>query len=139
MTMLHSIERIVYMHAQFCKDNILRMADASFVMLSGMCCRGHLSQGRALMAPYLPRNGASGSPYSEGGALYALGLIHANHGQDIRNFLLESLRGTQNEVIACETYVPRLVVAYSLSHDPAQKGRLMISYNVPSRPYCMMG
>lgn len=50
------------------------------------------------MAPYLPRNGASGSPYSEGGALYALGLIHANHGQDIRDFLLESLRGTQNEV-----------------------------------------
>ena len=41
-------------------------------------------QGRALMAPYLPRNGVSGSPYSEGGALYALGLIHANHGQAIR-------------------------------------------------------
>ena len=36
------------------------------------------------MAPYLPRNGVSGSPYSEGGALYALGLIHANHGQAIR-------------------------------------------------------
>ena len=50
------------------------------------------------MAPYLPRDGASGSPYSEGGALYALGLIHANHGQDIRGFLLECLRGTQNEV-----------------------------------------
>lgn len=50
------------------------------------------------MAPYLPRDGGSGSPYSEGGALYALGLIHANHGQDIRDFLLESLRGTQNEV-----------------------------------------
>lgn len=64
----------------------------------GVIHRGHLSQGRALMAPYLPRNGASGSPYSEGGALYALGLIHANHGQDIRDFLLESLRGTQNEV-----------------------------------------
>lgn len=61
-------------------------------------CRGHLSQGKALMAPYLPRDGGSGSPYSEGGALYALGLIHANHGQDIRDFLLESLRGTQNEV-----------------------------------------
>ena len=72
------------------------------------CCRGHLSQGRALMAPYLPRNGASGSPYSEGGALYALGLIHANHGQDIRDFLLESLRGTQNEVGCCQT-VPGLL------------------------------
>lgn len=41
-------------------------------------------QGRALMAPYLPRDGASSSPYSEGGALYALGLIHANNGTGIR-------------------------------------------------------
>jgi len=51
------------------------------------------------MAPYLPRDGAAGgSPYSEGGALFALGLIHANHGQDIRQFLLDSLRNTGNEV-----------------------------------------
>lgn len=55
-------------------------------------------QGRALMAPYLPRNGASTSPYSEGGALYALGLIHASHGQDIREFLLESLRNANDPV-----------------------------------------
>lgn len=79
-------------------------------VLRCLCCggRGHLSQGRALMAPYLPRDGASGSPYSEGGALYALGLIHANHGQDIRGFLLESLRGTQNEVrrLLCWHFVP---------------------------------
>jgi hypothetical protein len=43
------------------------------------------SQGQALMAPYLPRDGGSGgSPYSEGGALYALGLIHTNNGNSIR-------------------------------------------------------
>ena len=41
-------------------------------------------QSRALMAPYLPRDGVSTSPYSEGGALYAMGLIHANHGQAVR-------------------------------------------------------
>ena len=52
------------------------------------------------MAPYLPRNGASGSPYSEGGALYALGLTYAVHGADIQAFLLESLRDTANEVRA---------------------------------------
>lgn len=53
------------------------------------------------MAPYLPQNGGTGggSPYSEGGALYALGLIHANHGEGIKQFLLESLRNTSNEVI----------------------------------------
>ncbi|KAK9804632.1 hypothetical protein WJX73_001394 [Symbiochloris irregularis] len=65
---------------------------------AGVIHRGHLSQGRALMAPYLPRNGSSGSPYSEGGALYALGLIHANHGQPITEFLLQMLRSTSNEV-----------------------------------------
>ena len=53
------------------------------------------------MAPYLPRNGSSGSPFSEGGALYALGLIHANHGQPITSFLLSSLRNTSSEVGPC--------------------------------------
>eukprot|EP00271_Cylindrocystis_brebissonii_P005015 TRINITY_DN16971_c0_g1_i1.p1 TRINITY_DN16971_c0_g1~~TRINITY_DN16971_c0_g1_i1.p1 ORF type:complete len:1168 (-),score=279.75 TRINITY_DN16971_c0_g1_i1:370-3873(-) len=66
----------------------------------GVIHRGHLQQGRSLMAPYLPQNGGgSGSPFSEGGALYALGLIHANHGEGIQHFLLESLRNTSNEVI----------------------------------------
>ncbi|KAL6843181.1 hypothetical protein ACP4OV_026894 [Aristida adscensionis] len=67
----------------------------------GVIHRGHLQQGRALMAPYLPQNGAvgGGSPYSEGGALYALGLIHANHGEGIKQFLRESLRNTSSEVV----------------------------------------
>ncbi|TYJ19833.1 hypothetical protein E1A91_A09G218900v1 [Gossypium mustelinum] len=67
----------------------------------GVIHRGHLQQGRSLMAPYLPQGGAGGggSPYSEGGALYALGLIHANHGEGIKQFLRESLRGTNVEVI----------------------------------------
>ena len=53
------------------------------------------------MAPYLPQSGAvgGGSPYSEGGALYALGLIHANHGEGIKQFLRESLRNTNAEVL----------------------------------------
>lgn len=52
------------------------------------------------MAPYLPQGGAGGggSPYSEGGALYALGLIHANHGEGIKQFLRDSLRSTNVEV-----------------------------------------
>jgi 26S proteasome regulatory subunit N2 len=67
----------------------------------GVIHRGHLQQGRALMAPYLPQSGAvgGGSPYSEGGALYALGLIHANHGEGIKQFLRESLRNSSAEVI----------------------------------------
>jgi 26S proteasome regulatory subunit N2 len=67
----------------------------------GVIHRGHLQQGRSLMAPYLPQNGATGggSPFSEGGALYALGLIHANHGEGIKQFLRESLRSANLEVI----------------------------------------
>ncbi|CAN1334585.1 26S proteasome non-ATPase regulatory subunit 1 homolog A [Linum perenne] len=65
----------------------------------GVIHRGHLQQGRSLMAPYLPQGGAGGggSPYSEGGALYALGLIHANHGEGIKQFLRDSVRSTNVE------------------------------------------
>ncbi|XP_073132108.1 26S proteasome non-ATPase regulatory subunit 1 homolog A-like [Henckelia pumila] len=68
----------------------------------GVIHRGHLQQGRSLMAPYLPQGGTGGgggSPYSEGGALYALGLIHANHGEGIKQFLRDSLGSTNIEVI----------------------------------------
>lgn len=65
----------------------------------GVIHKGHLEQGQSLMAPYLPRDGASGSPFSEGGALYALGLIHTGHGSSIRRFLLDSLRSASNETI----------------------------------------
>ncbi|KAJ0941659.1 putative armadillo-like helical protein [Helianthus annuus] len=66
----------------------------------GVIHRGHLQQGRSLMAPYLPQSGSGGgSPYSEGGALYALGLIHANHGEGIKQFLRDSLRSTNVEVV----------------------------------------
>ncbi|KZV30653.1 26S proteasome non-ATPase regulatory subunit 1A [Dorcoceras hygrometricum] len=68
----------------------------------GVIHRGHLQQGRSLMAPYLPQGGTGGgggSPYSEGGALYALGLIHANHGEGIKQFLRESLQNSNVEVI----------------------------------------
>ncbi|KAF2288874.1 hypothetical protein GH714_022515 [Hevea brasiliensis] len=65
----------------------------------GVIHRGHLQQGRSLMRPYLPQGGSGGggSPYSEGGALYALGLIHANHGKGIKQFLRDSLRSTNVE------------------------------------------
>eukprot|EP00879_Flechtneria_rotunda_P005574 GHRR01005868.1.p1 GENE.GHRR01005868.1~~GHRR01005868.1.p1 ORF type:complete len:994 (+),score=408.14 GHRR01005868.1:347-3328(+) len=65
----------------------------------GVIHRGQLQQGKALMAPYLPRDGHTGSPYSEGGALYALGLITANHGAAMQQFLVESLRNSSNPII----------------------------------------
>ena len=50
------------------------------------------------MRPYLPRDGMSGSPYSEGGALYALGLMYSNYDQANKAFLLQSLRESSSEV-----------------------------------------
>ncbi|CAH1431487.1 unnamed protein product [Lactuca virosa] len=52
----------------------------------GVIHGGHLQQGRPLMAPYLPQSGAGGgggggSPYSEGAALYALGVGEEGQGE----------------------------------------------------------
>lgn len=50
------------------------------------------------MQSYLPRETGPTSGYSEGGGLYALGLIHANHGTAINDYLLGQLKEAQNEV-----------------------------------------
>merc|ERR1719424_2608070 len=66
----------------------------------GVIHRGHVKQAMSLMAPFLPQQGMSASPFSEGGALFALGIIHANHSSDIRTYLLDALRNAgTNEVV----------------------------------------
>jgi len=67
----------------------------------GVVHQGHLAQGQSLMQPYLPRGGSGGgvSPYSEGGALYALGLIYCSHGDTVRDFLQAALESTVDEAI----------------------------------------
>lgn len=65
----------------------------------GVIHKGHLSKSTALLAPYLPQEGVSGSAYSEGGALFALGLIHANHGTSVLPTLTKALKNSQNEVL----------------------------------------
>ena len=66
----------------------------------GAIHKGHAKQAKQLLAPYLPQQGMNASPFSEGGSLYALGLIHANHGGPIRSYLLEALRNAgSNEVV----------------------------------------
>ncbi|KAL1524590.1 hypothetical protein AB1Y20_019480 [Prymnesium parvum] len=66
----------------------------------GVIHKGHVKQAHQLLAPYLPQAGMSASPFSEGGALYALGIIHANHGAEIRSYLLEALRNAgTNETV----------------------------------------
>jgi len=66
----------------------------------GVLQKGHYKESLTILAPYLPQQGASSSPYSEGGALYALGLIHANYGEEITDHLKRALlnAGT-NEIV----------------------------------------
>ncbi|KAH8655252.1 armadillo-type protein [Xylariales sp. PMI_506] len=68
----------------------------------GVIHRGNLSQSRKLLEPYLPRGTggiSGGSPYSQGGALYAYGLIHANHGADALDYLKTQFTAAEEEVI----------------------------------------
>jgi 26S proteasome regulatory subunit N2 len=68
----------------------------------GVIHRGNLSQSRKLLEPYLPRAGgglSSGSIFSQGGALYAYGLIHANHGAGALDYLKEHFSSAEEEVI----------------------------------------
>ncbi|KAM0750672.1 26S proteasome regulatory complex, non-ATPase subcomplex, Rpn2/Psmd1 subunit [Meredithblackwellia eburnea MCA 4105] len=62
----------------------------------GVIHKGNLGQGKAILDPYLPQaDGSSTSVYSEGGSLYALGLVHANHGNaETLEYLKNALRNS---------------------------------------------
>lgn len=96
-----------FMHAgttsdQFLRDNLDWLARATnWAKLTataslGVIHRGHEQESLALMQSYLPKESGN-SGYSEGGGLYALGLIHANHGANIIDYLLQQLKDAQNE------------------------------------------
>lgn len=66
----------------------------------GVIHKGRHQRSLQILSNYLPaRNGGNGrrgsgssrSPYNEGGALYGLGFIHANHGGDIVQYLMDSM------------------------------------------------
>lgn len=70
----------------------------------GVIHRGNVTKALEILKPYLPAEGrgSSGSnQYAEGGALYAMGLIHANYAfPEAVNFILNSLTtNSRNEVI----------------------------------------
>lgn len=88
---------------QFLRDNLEWLARATnWAKLTataslGVIHRGHEADSLALMQSYLPKETGPSSGYSEGGGLYALGLIHANHGANIIDYLLQQLKDAQNE------------------------------------------
>ncbi|XP_041981183.1 26S proteasome non-ATPase regulatory subunit 1 [Aricia agestis] len=99
-----------FMHAgttsdTFLRDNLEWLARATnWAKLTvtaslGVIHRGHENESLALMQSYLPKEAGPSSGYSEGGGLYALGLIHANHGANIIDYLLTQLKDAQNEMV----------------------------------------
>lgn len=90
---------------QFLRDNLEWLARATnWAKLTataslGVIHRGHEQEALTLMQSYLPKEVGPSSGYSEGGGLYALGLIHANHGANITDYLLGQLKDAQNEMV----------------------------------------
>lgn len=59
----------------------------------GVIHQGDLSQGMRILQPYLPTTSSTspGTCYSQGGSLYALGLIFAGHGRQVQDYLRQFL------------------------------------------------
>merc|ERR1712168_1083978 len=92
-------------HDQFLRDNLewlsraTNWAKLSATATLGVIHRGHEKESLSLMQSYLPKESATSSGYAEGGGLYALGLIHANHGGEITEYLLGQVKDATSEQI----------------------------------------
>ncbi|OJJ71188.1 hypothetical protein ASPBRDRAFT_605661 [Aspergillus brasiliensis CBS 101740] len=103
-------------HDKFFRDNLDWLSKAvnwskfTATAALGVIHRGNLSQGQKLLQPYLPKersmtnvapgghSGAS-SIYSQGGSLYAYGLIFANHGGMAVPVIRDYFKKATDEVI----------------------------------------
>ncbi|KAG8936517.1 proteasome regulatory particle base subunit [Tulasnella sp. 418] len=67
----------------------------------GVIHKGNTHDALRLLGPYLPNPSGENSsgPYSEGGALYALGLINAGRGKDVLGYLRDRLTEAQSEIV----------------------------------------
>lgn len=97
-------------HDKFFRDNLEWLGKAvnwskfTATAALGVIHRGNLTQGQKLLAPYLPKDniagvGSSGSVYSQGGSLYAFGLIYANHEGWAVNEIREHFTKATEEVV----------------------------------------
>jgi len=90
---------------QFLRDNLDWLARATnwakFTATSslGVIHKGHEKEALNLMSAYLPKDTANSYSFSDGGGLYALGLIHANHGGEIIGYLFNQLKSAGNEQV----------------------------------------
>lgn len=97
-------------HDKFFRDNLEWLGKAvnwskfTATAALGVIHRGNLSQGQKLLAPYLPKEhisgvGSTGSVYSQGGSLYAFGLIYANHGGAAVEMIRDHFKKATEEVV----------------------------------------
>ncbi|KAL4784793.1 armadillo-type protein [Aspergillus varians] len=97
-------------HDKFFRDNLEWLGKAvnwskfTATAALGVIHRGNLNQGQKLLQPYLPKENiagvsGSGSVYSGGGSLYALGLIYANHGGMAIDYIREQFKKATEEVV----------------------------------------
>ncbi len=90
---------------RFLRDNLDWLAKASnwskFTVTAslGVINKGNLKESISLLRPYLPQEGVTSSVYSEGGSLFALGLIHANHGTEVLELLKNTLKNNSLEIV----------------------------------------
>lgn len=90
---------------KFLRENLDWLAKASnwskFTATAalGVINKGNLKEGISILRPYLPNDGVSSSVYSEGGSLFALGLIHAHHGTEVTDLLKSTLKSNAAEIV----------------------------------------
>lgn len=99
-----------YMHCGTTSDTFLRnnlewlgratnWAKFTATASLGVIHKGHEQDALKLMSTYLPKDGSGGSAYQEGGGLFALGLIHANHGGKIIDYLIQQLKSATTDMV----------------------------------------
>ncbi|MES1922238.1 hypothetical protein MHBO_003746, partial [Bonamia ostreae] len=72
----------------------------SAVASLGVVHKGNALEFEKLLKAHLPQNGVRRSPYQEGGALFAAGLMHSGHGTERLDFFVDALKKSDgNEIV----------------------------------------
>ena len=104
-----------FMHAKTANDDFFRQnlewlgkavnwSKFTATAALGVIHQGNINQVDRLLSPYLPKASAggvppTGSPYSQGGSLYAYGLVCANHKGKAVDFIREKFKEATEEVV----------------------------------------
>ncbi|KAK4947758.1 proteasome regulatory particle base subunit [Elasticomyces elasticus] len=103
-----------FMHAKTATDSFFRQnlewlgkavnwSKFTATAVFGVIHQGNINQVQRLLSPYLPKaggvSGSHDSPYSQGGSLYAYGLLCANHKGKAVDFLREKFKEATEEVV----------------------------------------